>query len=566
MSLNSIISTASSALLSTQYAIGVSNTNVSNARDTSYSRQTYSSSPVTSTTALYSGNVQRAADSYLRMSALKSSASASYASAISSYLQNYDSALGSTTLGDDLSSLVTGFQTALSELASDPSASAGRSALIDSAQMLAAKVNHLSASLQSMRTQASKEISTKVEQANESLQQIASLNQQIVSRKTGGGETSALEDARDAALATLASLMGANASVGSDGRMTVYSQSGELLVGFTASVLAYQSPGQLSANATYPDVLPGVLLNGSDITSSLTTGAIGALITLRDETLVVEQSKLDTFVVSLVGEINAASNAGTAYPPPSSLTGSSEHGGGDFLSGSGEVIVALVDRSGVLTSSERIDLASFATVGDLVSALDAIDGLSAVLNDAGSLVLTSETTGVGIAIGASTSSIGGQSFSSFFGLNDFFAGSNAASLSVSSRLLSDPAALPAAMLSDNVTTPGNRVMASGDGSSLAGLISALTRNVTIDGKPTSLSDYTSDIVASAATLISSAATKAELAETMYDNVLTRLANLTGVNVDEEMALLTQLQNQYQANAQLISTARDLFDVLISMVR
>ena len=52
---------------------------------------------------------------------------------------------------------------------------------------------------------------------------------------------------------------------------------------------------------------------------------------------------------------------------------------------------------------------------------------------------------------------------------------------------------------------------------------------------------------------------------MRDAAQTRLSNLTGVNLDEETAYLTQLQTQYQANAQLISVARDLFNTLITML-
>jgi len=46
---------------------------------------------------------------------------------------------------------------------------------------------------------------------------------------------------------------------------------------------------------------------------------------------------------------------------------------------------------------------------------------------------------------------------------------------------------------------------------------------------------------------------------------TRLANLTAVNLDEELAMLEIYEQGYQANAQLMSMVQDLFDALISMV-
>ena len=51
----------------------------------------------------------------------------------------------------------------------------------------------------------------------------------------------------------------------------------------------------------------------------------------------------------------------------------------------------------------------------------------------------------------------------------------------------------------------------------------------------------------------------------YEAATTRLQNTTAVNVDEELALLTTYQSQYEANAQLVSMVQELFDTLIQMV-
>ena len=41
--------------------------------------------------------------------------------------------------------------------------------------------------------------------------------------------------------------------------------------------------------------------------------------------------------------------------------------------------------------------------------------------------------------------------------------------------------------------------------------------------------------------------------------------ISGVNLDEEAADLIKFQQIYQANAQVISVARDLFDTLLNSV-
>jgi flagellar hook-associated protein 1 FlgK len=84
-------------------------------------------------------------------------------------------------------------------------------------------------------------------------------------------------------------------------------------------------------------------------------------------------------------------------------------------------------------------------------------------------------------------------------------------------------------------------------------------------KTVSLSSYASSFVSGAATMIAAAASQSEASTAASDAATSRLQNLTAVNIDEELANLTQYQTQYEANAQLISMARDLFDTLVSMV-
>ena len=47
-------------------------------------------------------------------------------------------------------------------------------------------------------------------------------------------------------------------------------------------------------------------------------------------------------------------------------------------------------------------------------------------------------------------------------------------------------------------------------------------------------------------------------------VRTRLKNESGVNVDAELALMTQLQNAYSSNARIVQAIREMFDELFGM--
>lgn len=61
---------------------------------------------------------------------------------------------------------------------------------------------------------------------------------------------------------------------------------------------------------------------------------------------------------------------------------------------------------------------------------------------------------------------------------------------------------------------------------------------------------------------SNAADDLERQSSITDSVRTRLKNASGVNVDTELSLMTQLQNAYSSNARVIQVARDMFDELM----
>lgn len=76
----------------------------------------------------------------------------------------------------------------------------------------------------------------------------------------------------------------------------------------------------------------------------------------------------------------------------------------------------------------------------------------------------------------------------------------------------------------------------------------------------------SDIYAAAVSKIGSSAqaakTSASAAKTVADNVAAAYDSATGVNLDAEAAELIKLQQAYSACAQIVSTARDMFDMIL----
>lgn len=574
MSLSVILNTAAAALTNTEYKIAVSNTNVANAGDTSYSRKIASSGAITATAALTNSTITRVADAYLTKLTASSAAASAHDQAISSALTTYDAALGSVNGGDDLSSRLQDLQTTLTNLSTSGADSASKAKAVAAATTLAGTIQGLSSTLQSLRTQANTDISTTIKEINAATSTIATLNQQIVAAGASGGDTTDLEDQRDAALQTLAGDVGVSYFVGPDNRMQVYTTTGDLLVGDKANALSYTAASTLSASATYPDQISPITLGGRDITTSVTSGKLGGLIDLRDDTLVQEQDKLDAFSQALISGANAVTNTGSAYPPPSSLQGAASVDPSQALSGTGTLRVAVTDSTGAVVSSTDLDLSSYGTVGDLVTALNGVPGLSAQLDAQGRLSLQTTASSQGVALADIGASVGaaGSGVSAFFGLNDLFSGSSASDIVVNPAIAGAPDRLPTGALSTAATlSAGDIAVASGDTTVSDALSNAFiaSRTFTAAGDlpttSTSLQSYATDLISSAANVISSASDAASASSAVFTAAQSRLQNYSNVNTNEELAQATALQQQYDANAQMITTARSMFQALMTMM-
>ena len=141
--------------------------------------------------------------------------------------------------------------------------------------------------------------------------------------------------------------MDVNYFVSSNGRMQVYTSSGQALLDGSVHALAYEGAGKVTAGTVYSATPPSGFdddsVDGKDITSHIKSGRIGALIDLRDDVLPAAQSELDELATELADALNAVHNQGTAIPPPASLTGSATVSAADALSATGTVRFAVTD-------------------------------------------------------------------------------------------------------------------------------------------------------------------------------------------------------------------------------
>lgn len=133
-------------------------------------------------------------------------------------------------------------------------------------------------------------------------------------------------------------------------------------------------------------------------------------------------------------------------------------------------------------------------------------------------------------------------------------------------------------LSVNITNP-REIAAATDPLAVPGdnrnaLAMANLENATVtfqqNGVPTTMTETFKDayghLVSQVGSLTHAANVSASAQESLLNNAKSAVANVSGVNLDEEAANLMKFQQSYQAAAQAISASKSMFDTLIGAVR
>jgi flagellar hook-associated protein 1 FlgK len=579
MSITIARSIAYGALMTTQVQMRVTSSNIANADTDGYTRKIANQAAVvragvgTGTTIV---GISSTLDKLLLKSLRAAASELGAADTTASVTDRLQSLFGRTGgAGTSIASTIAGLEAALLKLAKTPESESLQSVVVDALDALAAQLRGTSGGIQNLRADADDEIETKVQDVNAALHQIDELNDQIGQAAALGQSTADLEDQRNQAIQGIASLMDVNYFVSSNGRMQVYTSSGQALLDGSVHALAYESAGAVTAGTVYsatpPSGFDAIRVDGKDITSHIKSGRIGALIDLRDDVLPAAQSELDELATELADALNAVHNKGTAIPPPASLTGRATVSAADALSATGKVRFAVTNRDGVLVSYRDLDLASYATVGDLVAAIDSIPGLSASINAEGHVKVTADGAAHGIAVNEMNSAVGAppKGLSNWLGLNDLVTATGASDFAVRSDIVTNKSLLATSTLdSSSSLTIGHDVLSLGSAAIAESLHRALTEPNSFDaagrlsGQRASFASYAADIVAANATAASRASRALAGKETTYEALADTIASQSGVNLDEETARMAELQNLYEATAGLMRVLDDMFDALL----
>lgn len=257
------------------------------------------------------------------------------------------------------------------------------------------------------------------------------------------------------------------------------------------------------------------------------------------------------------------------------LTLSSQHG---FDAGE-SLTFRFAGESGARQRDVTVSIpAGTGTMGELLGALnDPITGVGRYgafsLDAAGKLAFKAydpAATTMSIVTDATTQTPSGVSMSQLFGLGATGA-TRAGAYSVRSDIQQDPGKLALAQLNLSAAA-GTPALSKSDGRGGLALGDVGKRNVAFaaaggsSGGTKTLSAYAADFAGDIGGKASAAKTRSETAAALSKEADSRRASAQGVNMDEELVNMTTFQQAYNASARLIQASKDMYDVLIGIMR
>lgn len=578
MSLISALNTTFAGLKDVESRLNVTSQNVTNADREGYTRKVYNSeySSTDIATVPSGGSIDSAfTNPYLERTVIQDTSAAAYNNKVAEHMENYADSLGRISSESTISSALNGLTNAFDGLSVTPEDDALKAAVVNDAERIASELTSLSGTVQDLRTLADQEIESAVNDINFFIQRLDEINVEITLTASTGRSVADLEDQRRVVLEDLAEMMDITYFVDNNNQLKVYAGSRPLLDS-NAYEIQFSAVSNASSTTLYPGGFSSIDLNGFDLTTTITGGEIGGLIELRDTLLVEEQEKLNEFADVLIEQMNTLLNTGASYAPRDSIVG--EETGfalADPLGGTGSVRIALTDDLGTVQNFADFNLAGYATINDMIVDINATfaGDIVASLDADGSLNLVSGVANQGVSLNQLDSDIGGETFSKAFGLNNLFDGTTAEDITVSSYLLANSSFLATSTLSnDAALAVGDVGINPGDGSLSQQMNDAFTTFYSFNAagnfaaQTETLDAYVDKIISNIAVRTANAQEETLTTQLVLEQTKTTLENLTGVNVDEEMANLIDLEAKYSANARMMATIQEMFDELINSVR
>ncbi|MGE4232178.1 MAG: flagellar hook-associated protein FlgK [Bacteriovoracia bacterium] len=315
-----IFNTGKSGLFASRTALATTGHNIANVNTEGYSRQrveTVANDPVyLGQLSLGSGvrinQIHRINDEFL----------AKQISNEAKYLGQYeekDVALAQAenifneVTNDGLNRLMVRFFNEWRKLGNEPESESLRATVRENAEQLVGDFHRIARSMEDVQKNIDVRIEANVREANELIQRIAGLNQQIKEDELRGSAVADLKDSRDNAVKKLATILDISSATNEKGELTIsIRNAGPVISGHLFNKLSTHARKADPAMGV-PDGSLDVILDAaanSVVTGKIQNGKLGGLIDARDRIIAEAVQRVDLLAFTFVTKINDIHSSG----------------------------------------------------------------------------------------------------------------------------------------------------------------------------------------------------------------------------------------------------------------
>lgn len=529
------------------------------------------------------------------------------------FMNQLDQLLGKPGSINSLDTQLGNFKASLQSLTTSPEDFVARSQVVDRAQSMAETLNFLSRSVQTMRVEAESQISVHVSEVNQYLSTLADINQDLTDTTRDDDTRISVLDERDRLIAKVSELVDVTVDYRDDGSVALHTRSGVGLLDGKASQFQFQTAGNLAATALY-DADPaksgvGALTIATpsglamDVVAHgiLHSGRMKSLLDQRDNTLVTAQNQLDEIAAGLAQAMSTVETVGSAVssggadgfdvdlanvqvgnhftvkyieggtpktvnivrvddatklPMDDTAANGVRTIGLDFSGGIGPVATALNAALGAAVTVSN-------PAGTTIRVLDDGAGNTTDISSVNSYHSVTADQGAGIALSLFTDTGGAVFSNSLDGVEQKRGFSSR--IVVNQNVVADNTLLvkhTTATSIGDATRPNQMIdqLASMEfvGATKADQDSGFFR---VSGNVESLVKQTLNFQGN---IIASTNQAHASQGIVMETLEMRAQEAYGVDIDEEMAMLLQLQNAYAANARVVTIAKELVETLMQI--
>ena len=628
--MSNLFVTGMSGLQAFRQALDVTGQNIANANTDGYVRQradlvARESTPVGASwvgNGVEVGRLARVVDDFLADQSRVSQSNSARLEVFAGQAARVTNLLGDPSGG--LSNALQRLTNAIEAVATEPASMAARQGLVETLDATVSQMRGLDARLRELDGSTHVRIVAEASAVDGLAVSLATLNRDIgVARATSGSAPNGLLDQRDRLLDQLAAKVSIRVVANDDGAVNVYLSGGQSLVLGDASVrvATVNDPADIGRFRV-------VLRNGSsseDVTRSISGGVLGGLFELREEVLDPARNEVGRIATALTSALNAQHQKGvdflgvpggellsvgapkTVVPTDNTgvvttsatLTDASALTGADYE----------LEWQGTAWSLRRLDSGAavpFTGTGAAGSPI-AFDGLSLLVGGTpavGDRVLLRPTreavsqmrveitapsrvaAAAPVRVSASVDNAGAARVTALEVIdptNPMLRTPAAVIFPTPSTVSIDGGPSQAWVVGQPIEANGWRLRisgapAAGDGFAItdngagrgdnrnAVLLSDALRSPMLDAATSSLADAVTRLTSGVGAVTQQAQRNSEVQRLAYEDSVKQRQSVSGVNLDEEASNLLRYQQAYQASAQVIRTANEVFNMLIGIVR